>query len=67
MTKNNPDLQLSAEDHAAVLRFIEARPDVYQRWLAHRQAAKAKLAAVLQRMPRNQPTPTNKKPDVSAI
>jgi hypothetical protein len=62
MTSHDQRTALSAEDLAAVARFIAKRPDIYQRWLERRRAAKAKLAAVLQGLPCNQSRPTDKKP-----
>jgi len=62
MTNPQTRAPLTAEERAAIAQFIEKHPEIFQRWLARRQAAKAKLAAVLQGMPRNQAASTNKKP-----
>lgn len=48
MNQDNQHPKLSAEDRAAVAHFIEKCPEIYQRWLARRQAVKAKQEAVLQ-------------------
>ena len=47
--------QLAVENRAAIRRFIEKHPAIYQRWLARRQATTAKQAALLQHIHRNKP------------